>query len=159
MAFFCIVPQLLPFFRPIIRIPCAINSKKKQHALATSHSSQGPVRHIVPQIARRHCPIVVVPTFSPAKRNRWCKQATKQPVVTANFRPGQRAQKSGEENPLRCYICAESIRVKHYQTETAKAPRHCRDQKWPLRRRAAHAMVSRSAPAFRSSPAGTRHTD
>lgn len=139
--------------------PCAINSEKKQHALATSHSGQSTVRHIVPQIVRRHGPIVVVPTFSPAKRNRWCKQATKEPVVAANFRPRQRAQKSGEGNPLRCYICAESIRVKHYQTETAKAPRHCRDQKWPLRRRAARAMVPRSAPAFRSSPAGTRHTD
>lgn len=139
--------------------PCAINSEKKQHALATSHSGQSTVRHVVPQIVRRHGPIVVVPTFSPAKRNRWCKQATKQPAVAANIRPRQRAQKSGEGNPLRCYISAESIRVKHYQTETAKAPRHCRDQKWPLRRRAARAMVPRSAPAFRSSPAGTRHTD
>ncbi len=139
--------------------PCAINSEKKQHALTTSHSGQSTVRHIVPQIVRRHGPIVVVPTFSPAKRNRWCKQATKQPVVAANIRPRQQVQKSGEGNPLRCYISAESIRVKHYQTETAKAPRHCRDQKWPLRRRAARAMVPRSAPAFRSSPAGTRHTD
>lgn len=139
--------------------PCAINSEKKQHALAAVGSGQSTVHHVLPQIVRRHGPIVVVPTFSPAKRNRWCKQATKQPVVTANFRPRQRAQKSGEENPLRYYICAESIRVKHYQTETAKAPRHCRDQKWPLRRRAARAMVPRSAPAFRSSPAGTRHTD
>ena len=139
--------------------PCAINSEKKQHALATSHSGQSTVRHVVPQIVRRHGPIVVVPTFSPAKRNRWCKQATKEPVVAANIRPRQQVQKSGEGNPLRCYISAESIRVKHYQTETAKAPRHCRDQKWPLRRRAARAMVPRSAPAFRSSPAGTRHTD
>lgn len=145
-------------FPPDNPTPCAINSEKKQHALATSHSGQSTVRHVVPQIAHRHCPIVVVPTFSPAKRNRWCKQATKEPVVAANIRPRQRAQKSGEGNPLRCYISAESIRVKHYQTETAKAPRHCRDQKWPLRRRAAHAMVSRSAPAFQSSPAGTRHT-
>ena len=139
--------------------PCAINSEKKQHALATSHSGQSTVRHVVPQIVRRHGPIVVVPTFSPAKRNRWCKQATKEPVVAANIRPRQQVQKSGEGNPLRCYISAKSIRVKHYQTETAKAPRHCRDQKWPLRRRAARAMVPRSAPAFRSSPAGTRHTD
>ena len=139
--------------------PCAINSEKKQHALGTSHSGQSTVRHVVPQIVRRHGPIVVVPTFSPAKRNRWCKQATKEPVVAANIRPRQQVQKSGEGNPLRCYISAKSIRVKHYQTETAKAPRHCRDQKWPLRRRAARAMVPRSAPAFRSSPAGTRHTD
>lgn len=146
-------------FPPDNPTPCAINSEKKQHALATSHSGQSTVRHVVPQIVRRHGPIVVVPTFSPAKRNRWCKQAAKQPVVATNIRPRQQVQKSGEGNPLRCYISAESIRVKHYQTETAKAPRHCRDQKWPLRRRAARAMVPRSAPAFRSSPAGTRHTD
>lgn len=43
--------------------PCAINSEKKQHALATSHSGQSTVRHVVPQIVRRHGPIVVVPTF------------------------------------------------------------------------------------------------
>ena len=111
-------------------------------------AAKSTVRHVVPQITRAPLPYRCRADLSPAKRNRWCKQATKQPAVAANIRPRQRVQKSGEGNLLRCYICAESIRVKHYQTETAKAPRHCRDQKWPLRRRAARAMVPRSAPAF-----------
>jgi len=63
--------------------PCAINSEKKQHALATSHSGQSTVRHVVPQIVRRHGPIVVVPTFlrqnetdgaNKQLKNRWYPQ-------------------------------------------------------------------------------------
>lgn len=157
MAFFLYRAATSAVFPPDNPNPCAINSEKKQHALATSHSGQGSVRHVVPQIACRHAPIVVVPTF--LRQNE--TDGTNKQLNNRRFPPTfghDSGHKKAESPPLRCYIYAESIRVKHYQTETAKAPRHCRDQKWPLRHRAARAMALRSVPAFRSSPAGTRHT-
>ena len=53
----------------------------------------------------------------------------------------------------------QKVRAMRCRTEKAKAPRPNRDRKSPLRHKAALGMERRSAPAFRSSPAGTRRRD
>lgn len=69
------------------------------------------------------------------------------------------AREKRKDYSSRFDLYIQKFRATRCRTEKAKAPRPNRDRKSPLRHKAALGMERRSAPAFRSSPAGTRRRD